>query len=282
MVTWMAAFVACIVADAGAPPLPAWAAPLKPPAPPQRAAPFQLKPHPEINGFVYESAPFGALVFPDGSVDFRRGKSSSDGGMPIRIMPFPLNYKPETLPPGTPSLAGEVGKLFGKAPASDPKPQASEGVQAGAPYLFADPRSLCEDPKARCFMEVRGTITLITATGPLDATDEVIRMVGEDPARYEKARFLAATAPFRIELAERTRKRELREAIEQLPHLLNRIWRTPNLTRTERLKIVAALRVEVDVTIPGGKAALAKIDDFMKKHVETAHPPGTSPNKLQD
>ena len=274
MLTWMVAFVAGIVADA-APQPPPWAMPSKTPASaaPQ-LRPFQLKPHAVIDGYMCETAAFTALVFPDGSVDFRRSKPGAGGSMPVRIMPFPLNYKPEALPPDTPSLAGEVGKLLGKPPDRNPKPQIVEGPKPGAPYMFADTMSLCEDPKSRCFVENRSMAQLITATGPLDATEEVMRMVGDDPAKYEKARFLAATAPFRTTLAERTRKRELRQAIEELPNLLTRIWRTPTLTRDERLKIVSALREEVDPSAPGGEAALTTIDAFLKKHVDPSPPAG--------
>jgi hypothetical protein len=73
MLAWMAAFIGFMVADAAAPPTPAWAAPAQPPASQTKARPFQLKPHAEIGGYICESRAFVALVFPDGSVDFRRG-----------------------------------------------------------------------------------------------------------------------------------------------------------------------------------------------------------------
>ena len=254
-----------IAVNAAVQPAPAWA-----PSAPSESAPapraFKLKPHQATGGYVYETAAFVALVFPDGSVDFRSGKPGSGGGIPLRVMPFPLNYKPEPLPPGTPTLVGEIGKLIGKRPASDRPPKKAEAPVPSVAHTLAEATLLCEEPKARCFVDQRGTASLVAVSGPLDTTEEVMRMLGDDPHRYEKARFLATTADFRTKLAERTRKRELRDALAQLPALLNRIWRTAMLTREQRINIIASLRDEVDPVAAGGESALALIDDFIQKH----------------
>lgn len=244
---------------------PAWA----PQVPPGHLAPaqphFVLQPDKESGGYRCKTAGFTAIIHDDGSVDFRSHRK-------VELLPFPLNFKPLALPSGTPDLVGELHRVLQGEPAR--KPGRMEGA---APPLYPayarDILELCSSPQSRCFFDQRGQIMVANASGPLDLGEEVMRMLGEDPAKFEKARFLSATTGLRTRMAERKRKSELQRALEDMPAMLNRIWRTPMLTREERLAIVRSLLPEIDDTAPGAESARAQIQAFLDKREAESTPP---------
>ena len=79
-----------------------------------------------------------------------------------------------------------------------------------------------------------------------DFTDEYMRRVGhQDPARYEKGRFLAATFEQRTKMAEASRDQVEDAALADLPGRLDQIWRDPQRTSAERKTILRALWTEL-------------------------------------
>ncbi len=251
---------------------PPWA-PQVPAAPngAQGASTFRLEPDKETGGYRCHTDAFTAVVHPDGSVDFQSPRKTA-------ILPFPLNLKPLPLQPGTPTLVGEVGRLLKGEPVR--KMGSSEGVPPPLypAYVAQDTLELCSNFQSRCFIEQNGGIAVATATGPLDLGEELMRALGDDPAKLEKARFLASTSALRLRLAERTRKAELRRALDELPALLNRIWRTPSMTRAERLTAIEALASEISDDLPGAETARTRINEFLQwRRAEQAAPSPQGP-----
>lgn len=238
---------------------PPWA-PQVPPAPHggQTSSSFRLVPDKETGGYRCRTEAFSAVVHPDGSVDFQVSRN-----MPI--LPFPLNFKPLPLQPGTPTLVGEVGRLLKGEPVRKMGSNESVPPPLYPAYVAQDTLELCSNFQSRCFIEQNGVIAVATVAGPLDLGEELMRALGDDPAKVEKARFLASTSALRLRLAERTRKAELSRALDELPALLNRIWRTPSMTRAERLTTIEALASEISDDLPGAETARTQINEFLRR-----------------
>jgi hypothetical protein len=74
-----------------------------------------------------------------------------------------------------------------------------------------------------------------------DATDEYMRLVGhQDPARAEKARFLAATSELRANMAQTAQSERSRQALMDLPTRLDTLWRDPRFTPLQRRQLLRA------------------------------------------
>ena len=63
----------------------------------------------------------------------------------------------------------------------------------------------------------------VSALGRFDLTDELTRFSGQDPNRFQKATFLAATRDRRIQMAVRTHAANIRRATAELPARLQAI-----------------------------------------------------------
>jgi hypothetical protein len=79
----------------------------------------------------------------------------------------------------------------------------------------------------------------------LDLTDEYYRLMGEDPYRREKARFLAATFDVRLAMAARAEAADLRSATADLPGRLAKIWADRSQPPAARRRIICALWSEL-------------------------------------
>jgi hypothetical protein len=95
---------------------------------------------------------------------------------------------------------------------------------------------------------------------PVRTTDELIRFAGQDPYRYAKARFLAATRELRVRLAARAHADDLRDSAAELPRRLQSIRCDDRLSLADRRAILLGLRSELEATSPEGRTAAARID----------------------
>ena len=90
-----------------------------------------------------------------------------------------------------------------------------------------------------------------------------MRLAGQDPYRYQKARFLGATSEMRIHLAARAHARDLARSSGELPARLAAIACNADLGPAERRAIIQALRAEVDTGTAGGRAQVEQISRFL-------------------
>ncbi|HEY0715400.1 MAG TPA: hypothetical protein VGF45_22150, partial [Polyangia bacterium] len=120
---------------------------------------------------------------------------------------------------------------------------------------------------------------------PFDVTDWLMRLHGEDPYAYDKARVIEITRAWRDELLAVDRTRRLKTAEAALPEQLSKLWRRDDIGPREKRALLFALWDESleDAAGPEGAAGLAAraaILDF----VRTTLPPGSavafSPDEL--
>jgi hypothetical protein len=192
---------------------------------------YELRPVPG-GGYEFDDPRFSAQVARDGRVTFSDHHLSRG----LRLIPF----IPEPHPPGTQTLEGTVRKLLGERPRNvDPPP---------APEPKVDPVASPELPKTEAERKWRAEypyLTVAMANSTLDLTDEYYRMLGEDPYRREKARFLAATFDMRLKLAARAEAAELRSEVANLSDRLAQIWADRTQPPAARRRVVCALWAEL-------------------------------------
>jgi hypothetical protein len=99
-----------------------------------------------------------------------------------------------------------------------------------------------------------------------DATDEYLRLLGKDPAKGEKAAFLAATFDLRAKMAAHAQRALVREALAELPARLEQIWQDPRLSPAERRHLLLATWGDLDRG-PEGDAARSVIRGFARSHL---------------
>jgi hypothetical protein len=265
-----AADAGAAVSDAGAPPL-ANAPPVRsllapiatdrrPPPPRQE---YQLRRLKNGTGdLMYESPAWKARVARDGSVSFH------DKHISIDLAPWffrPKVFRPPIM--GVPSLQTA---LRGAAPLPPPPPpevqeQSAVNYNAGLPVpamtpYRPDPSEACQYPRP-CFFQAE--LVLLDVSGIADVTDELIRLSGQDPYRFAKARFLLGTRELRIRLAARAHADDLRNSTAELPHLLTTIACNDRLSPRDRRAIIEALRQELDTATPEARAADHVIERFL-------------------
>ena len=269
-------------ARAQAPPAkaPSLLAPL--PAPPAKPAEaYELRRAEDGSGdLLYRAPGFDARIHRDGSVSF------TDRHISFTFFPW-LPYRTNA---GTPTLQSLLrGALANPAPAPgvykgskgvagatrggvrdyDPAPAYVPGISPFRP----DPNEGCRYPKP-CFFDA--SVVLLSVAGTFDLTDELMRLGGQDPYRYEKARFMKGTGELRSRLAARAHADDLRAASDQLPRHLEDIAGDRNLTPAERRATIEALGLEMDATTPEGRKARALIDAFVRARFSAT--PAASPS----
>ena len=265
-------------APARAPAAPAKAPSLLAPLPAPPAAPaeaYELRRADDGSGdLLYRAPGFDARIHRDGSVRF------SDRHFSFKFLPW-LPYQTNA---GTPTLQSLLrGVIAQPPPGSRTAAPARPGVRsydptpAYAPAISPfrpDPNESCRYPRA-CFFDA--AVVLLSVAGNFDLTDELMRLGGQDPYRYEKARFMRGTGELRSRLAARAHADDLREASDQLPKHLEDIAGDPNLTPAERRATIEALGREMDATTPEGRKARALIDGFVRTRFSAAPAAGSAP-----
>ena len=242
------------------------------PTPPAAAAEaYELRRAQDGSGdLLYRAPGFDARIYRDGSVRF------TDRHMSFRFLPW-LPYRTNARTPTIQSLLR--GALDKTAPASRTAtgPGAPNGPNGAAGAVRAydpapvyvpamspfrpDPNEGCRYPKP-CFFDA--PVLLLSVAGTFDVTDELMRLGGQDPYRYEKARFMKGTGELRSRLAARAHADDLRDASDQLPRHLEEIAANPELTPGERRATIEALGREMDPATPEGRKARAVIDAFLR------------------
>lgn len=237
------------------------------PAPFQAPAPdeYQLRRASDDSGdLVYEASGFYARVARDGAVRFRDRHVTN-----FKFLPFLPLAGPG---PGVPSLQDMLRGLRGRrrgdpsappnaAPPSDPI--ANETLRPSTTFsrYRPDPREICSYPNP-CFPFA--PLTLVTVTGTLDISDELMRLAHEDPYRFQKARFLTATREMRIRMAGHAHSEDIARSGAELPGHLREIACDESRSVADRRAIVQALRAELDVATSEGRAQAERIRLFLE------------------
>jgi hypothetical protein len=234
---------------------------LPPPVSSQEPPPvYQLRARKD-GKYEYESTTFAAIVDRDGSVEFRDHHAA-----PSLFLPYaPL---PEGLA-GEPGLEGSVNSLVGRRRIDSAPMPASPSAISGTVVEICNSGD-CFAP-ARIFGSLGATF---------DVTDELLRGLGEDPYRAEKARFLAATSDWRLERA-RLHQARLREvALDALDDDLARAWADQRFVPSERRRLLFYRWLEMDDS-PEGKQGAAIIESFIRQRLPAGSPDGFTAPELQ-
>ena len=274
-IIWLIAFfLADADGGAGAPPATAGA----PPAVPRLLAPPLLNPAsasppPSVDRYrlvrardgsqdlLYDASGFSARVARDGSVTFRDKHASL-----ISLLPLLPLLSVGAGPTGVPTLQGTLRRIANRQSQPPPRlrsdPTADETLRPSTTVsrYRPDPREACEYPRP-CFFDA--TALVLGASVGLDITDELMRFTGQDPYRYEKARFLTATRDLRIRMAGRVHAEDINASTASLPVLLRTIACDERLRPAERRAIILALRDELDLDTPEARALRDQIRRFV-------------------
>ena len=266
MISLVAALAGLLAAEAGgdtqavpqAPPL------IQPPAPQRVAEPqrIDLKDAKDGTGdLVYETSGFTARIAPDGSVAFKDKRVSGLSQFPW----FPMRDAPMAVP----SLQASVKNLLkGRGPPAPPPsaldqglapPETRQVIPEVSRYLV-DTRDSCRSNYCTNFMDLPLPVQFL---GRFDVSDELTRFSGQDPARFQKATFLAATRDRRVQMTTRTHAANIQRAAAELPIQLQIIACDTRLTYRERRAILVALAREMDPNTPEGATAAATITTFV-------------------
>ncbi|HVU49322.1 MAG TPA: hypothetical protein VHL80_01485 [Polyangia bacterium] len=252
-------------ADAGAPP-PASLSLIAP----KKSAPadrqYELRRAKDGSGdLLYEAPGFTAHIARDGAARFVDKRFSLIG-------PWSA-LKPSPPPQGQSSLQGLFFDVLARrAPRpsqprdADPPPGPVPLVPTMTPYR-PDPSEACTYPRP-CFFEA--AVVLVGAAGAADLTDELTRLHGQDPYRYEKARFLEATSKLRGGLAARALAEDVRRARAELPARLEAIACDASRSVRERRATIEALRDEMAGDTPSAREAAETIARFLAERFDGA------------
>jgi hypothetical protein len=259
-----------LTADADAAPVDTGAAPalIPTPAPRQTVEPtdrradrIDLKQANDGSGdLLYEASSFSARIAPDGSVVFEDKRVP--GATPFAFMPQDVRMP-------VPSLQASLKPLLGggKAPPLPPSeldeglpPPETTSANPEVSRYRPDPREGC-----RSCGEVTQLGLPVQGFTRFDVTDELMRSAGEDPNRYQKAVFLAATQERRMQMAVDTQANNMRIAVAELPARLQAIACDERLTHEGRRAILVALAREMDTETSAGRNAATAIATFLTR-----------------
>ncbi len=224
--------------------------------PPQEV--YQLRDAKDGTGeLVYEESGFTARVAKDGSVRFIVKHVTE-----LRLFPLPFLPK-KNIHLGVPSLQSSLkAALQGHTPAA-PRPPDDGSPPPETTALIPEVSRYRPDPREGC--RYCGTLRPLIASviGRADITDEIMRMNGQDPYRYQKAKFLVATSDVRAHMGAKTHAENIRDAITELPARLVSIACDERLSPRDRRAMLEALRDELDTGTPAGRLATGRIETFL-------------------
>jgi hypothetical protein len=111
---------------------------------------------------------------------------------------------------------------------------------------------------------------IVSAPGVrFDLYNEYMRAMGHDPARVEKAQFLAATFDVRMRMAALEQHAEKQKILADLPARLAQMWNDPRYSAAERRHLVLALWDDL-ADGPDADAARVIILTFAVDHMPSA------------
>jgi hypothetical protein len=216
---------------------------------------------------TYETAGFRARIARDGSVTFR-DRHVTDLTL-LSILPLPLSGH-AALRPSVPSLQDVILGLARKKPPPttplppgvpfDPTPNETMYPSTTVSRFRPDTREACRYPSP-CFFEA--AVIMIGVSGKFDATDELMRLAGQDPYRYQKARFLTATREMRIRMAGRAHAEDVARSGADLPPRLLDIACDDRMSSADRRAVIVALGAELD----GSTAEARALGDRIRRFV---------------
>jgi len=219
---------------------------------------YQLRDAKDGTGeLVYEEPGFTARVAKDGSVRFVDKHVTE-----LRLFPLPFVPK-RNIHLGVPSLQSSLKAAWqGQTPAT-PRPPDDGSPPPETTTLNPEVSRYRPDPREGC--RYCGTLppVITSIIGRADITDEIMRMKGEDPYRYQKAKFLVATSDVRARMGAKTHAENIRDAIIELPARLASIACDERLSPRDRRAILEALRAELDTGTPAGRIAAGRIEAFL-------------------
>ena len=210
---------------------------------------------------TYETGGFRARIARDGAVTFR-DRHLTD----VKLLSFlPLSGH-AALHPSVPSVEEMIRGLGRRQPASPPgvpfDPTANETMYPSTTVsrFRPDTREACRYPSP-CFVEA--AVFLVGISGKFDATDELMRLAGQDPYRYQKARFLTATRELRIRMAGRAHAEDVARSGADLPRRLLDIACDDRMGAGDRRAVIEALGAELDGSSAGARAQGDRIRRFV-------------------
>jgi hypothetical protein len=261
MVAPLGPLLVLLAQDAGVPPRPNL---LPTPTAVSQEPRYRLRPTPN-GGYEYEDTRFKAVIAPDGRVSFDDRRLSTKWQL---IPLFPKNH-----PPNTPTLESTLrdllrGRKVARPPVEEPVPQRP---------LATGPMT---ETERRRRQEPFDTVPVVAVSGTFDLTDEYYRMLGEDPYRYEKARFLGSTFDMRLKMAAQAEVHDLRRSLHELPERLARLWKDPTHPPSARRLIICALYDELRGS-DKGREARNVIKTFVRANMPSGTPNAYPPAELE-
>jgi hypothetical protein len=226
---------------------------------------YRLKPRRD-GGYDYDDTRFKAVITPDGRVSFDEHRIANNRWYLIPVLP-------QNHPPGTQTLEGALKELLRRQPVSrsQPEPSMPERPRAAGPLTEADRRRM---------EEYGHFVPVVTTTGNADLTDEYYRMLGEDPYRQEKARFLSSTYDMRLKMAAESQVRDMRLALHDLPTRLDRLWKDPAQPPAAKRLMICMLWSEL-YRDDKGREATNVINHFVRTRLPRGSADGYSDAELQ-
>lgn len=219
---------------------------------------YKLKPAKDGSGdLLYEEAGFKARVAVDGTVRFDDK----------RVSDLKWSFMPRRLYPGVPSLEATIkGLLRGKGPPPPAEAPDPNGPPPETTTVIPEVTRYRPDPREGCRTCPILNPLYPNVSGRWDLTDEIMRLNGQDPYRYQKAKFLVGTREVRIRMAVKTHADNVRRASSELPARLRVIGCDERLSPRDRRGILEALRSEMRSDSREGQEAAAAIELFLEQN----------------
>lgn len=244
--------------------VPAWLKPLS--LPDLSASEFRLQPLGD--GYTYDELTFTADIARDGVVSFHDRAVFFDNLLFLhQHMPGALSME-EFAYLAFDRPRAHLRSLF--VPEQGPFP--------GSPADPIDWSVLCPEPST-CYA-LPGLFVLTGVGVSADLTDEILRGLGQDLYRMQKARFLAATLDVRMRMAVQAQQDDLQTSLDQLPERLAELWHDPRYSAPEKRRILFELWRDTDES-DAGVHARAIILTFIRRILPCKSPLAYSPAELR-
>jgi len=218
------------------------------------------------DGYVYRERAFEARVARDGVVTFRDRRAFFDH-VGLIAKPVPPTGETETL----------QGLLFGHK-GRRRQPVAPFEPLPGSPADKLPSSELCP-PNSPCY-RLPDSFIVGGAGATMDLTDEIMRALGQDPYRVEKAHFLAATFEVRMSLAVAAHREDIRKFLDRLPQALAELWGDSRYSARERRRVLFEFWRGTDDT-PEGVRAAHTIERFIQRKLPCGSADAYTPAELQ-
>jgi hypothetical protein len=198
----------------------------------------------------------------------------------------------ETIPEALPAPPNPVEAGRGERPARNLRRDDGGYTHDATGFtarVYPDGRVELHDKSA-----VQGQLVLtplyIAFAGTLDATDLVMRWLGEDPYQYQKAKFLEQTFEERAEMRRRYDLSTMDRALAELPDYLAAVWHQTGWPIELRRRVLFALWDECaedgdgdgELVTRGGRHARFLIEQFIRTQLGPDSDRGYRPEELAE